>query len=581
MGPWAGLRATLERLAATAVSSPALSRVTGRLSDLRLPRGPAAPADPRLRAGVRGRPRRGARCPSRRYPSFNAFFTRRLREGARPVARGAGRRRLAVRLAAERDRPASRRTAGSSRSRARATRSRPCSARPRTRRPSARGVHATLYLSPAMYHRVHSPVDGRVVAWRYVPGRLFPVNARRRALDARASSRATSAWPSSATPRRTGRVAVVLVGAANVGRMSLAFTDLVTNRGRPGGRTRPRASRSRCGAGTRSAPSTSARPSCCSSPTPALAPAAARGRPRPRGPGPVASRLTVGVVSDTHGLVRPEAIEALRGSDVILHAGDIGGSHVLAGARRARAGASRCAATWTAAGRASCRSGGALDLGGRARAGPPRPRARRASTRRSEGLRVVVFGHSHQPLAERREGRPLVQPRQRRAAALPAAGLGRPPRDRGRPRPSPADRARGLTRAQGGGPSRSTIAFGPGVAGPGAVDSWRAKMQQGLLGRRSPMATTSSPPRCSWMTRLSGCAVSVPGTETKRAAGISSRGLWGGVAVGADSRGAAPGRFASYLDFQLSLPGVRHVTASDLPASTGTGSARRARTSRR
>ena len=43
----------------------------------------------------------------------------------------------------------------------------------------------------------------------------------------------------------------------------------------------------------------------------------------------MASKLTVGVVSDTHGLVRPEAIEALRGSDVILHAGDIGGHHVL------------------------------------------------------------------------------------------------------------------------------------------------------------------------------------------------------------------------------------------------------------
>ena len=43
----------------------------------------------------------------------------------------------------------------------------------------------------------------------------------------------------------------------------------------------------------------------------------------------MATRLTVGVVSDTHGLVRPEAIDALRGSDVILHAGDIGGSHVL------------------------------------------------------------------------------------------------------------------------------------------------------------------------------------------------------------------------------------------------------------
>jgi putative phosphoesterase len=37
----------------------------------------------------------------------------------------------------------------------------------------------------------------------------------------------------------------------------------------------------------------------------------------------------IGVISDTHGLVRPEAIEALLGSDLIVHAGDIGGPEVL------------------------------------------------------------------------------------------------------------------------------------------------------------------------------------------------------------------------------------------------------------
>ena len=37
----------------------------------------------------------------------------------------------------------------------------------------------------------------------------------------------------------------------------------------------------------------------------------------------------VGVISDTHGLIRPEALQALRGSDLILHAGDIGSADVL------------------------------------------------------------------------------------------------------------------------------------------------------------------------------------------------------------------------------------------------------------
>ena len=39
--------------------------------------------------------------------------------------------------------------------------------------------------------------------------------------------------------------------------------------------------------------------------------------------------MVVGVISDTHGLMRPEALDALRGSHLILHAGDIGSSAVL------------------------------------------------------------------------------------------------------------------------------------------------------------------------------------------------------------------------------------------------------------
>jgi len=37
----------------------------------------------------------------------------------------------------------------------------------------------------------------------------------------------------------------------------------------------------------------------------------------------------VGVISDTHGLLRPEAVAALRGSDYIIHAGDIGDASIL------------------------------------------------------------------------------------------------------------------------------------------------------------------------------------------------------------------------------------------------------------
>ena len=41
------------------------------------------------------------------------------------------------------------------------------------------------------------------------------------------------------------------------------------------------------------------------------------------------NHLSVGVISDTHGLLRPEAVAALRGSDLVVHAGDVGSPEIL------------------------------------------------------------------------------------------------------------------------------------------------------------------------------------------------------------------------------------------------------------
>jgi len=41
------------------------------------------------------------------------------------------------------------------------------------------------------------------------------------------------------------------------------------------------------------------------------------------------SRAILGIISDTHGLLRTEAVAALAGSDHILHAGDLGGPEIL------------------------------------------------------------------------------------------------------------------------------------------------------------------------------------------------------------------------------------------------------------
>lgn len=43
--------------------------------------------------------------------------------------------------------------------------------------------------------------------------------------------------------------------------------------------------------------------------------------------------MMIGVISDTHGLLRPEARERLAGVEHIIHAGDIGGPEVIAGLR--------------------------------------------------------------------------------------------------------------------------------------------------------------------------------------------------------------------------------------------------------
>jgi putative phosphoesterase len=116
----------------------------------------------------------------------------------------------------------------------------------------------------------------------------------------------------------------------------------------------------------------------------------------------LASLLTVGVVSDTHGLVRPEAVAALRGADVIVHAGDIGGNHVLqelgeiAPVIPVRGNVDGGWARLLPERRR-------LDLGGVAVL-VLHDRSLVGLEPADEGLGIVVFGHSHQPLAETKQG---------------------------------------------------------------------------------------------------------------------------------------------------------------------------------
>ena len=93
------------------------------------------------------------------------------------------------------------------------------------------GAYATIYLSPRDYHRVHTPVDARIVHYDYVPGALWPVNprvaSRRERLLVR-NERVVIALDAGAL----GTVAVVMVGASGVGNIALTYApESVTWRG--------------------------------------------------------------------------------------------------------------------------------------------------------------------------------------------------------------------------------------------------------------------------------------------------------------------------------------------------------------
>jgi len=123
------------------------------------------------------------------------------------------------------------------------------------------------------------------------------------------------------------------------------------------------------------------------------------------------ARLEVGVVSDTHGLVRREAVKALEGAEVILHAGDVGENEVL---KELQLLAPVFAVRGNVDGgwarllpeRRLLELGGAsvLLLHDRALVGPDPFEDGRKRKARDGGDRVIVFGHSHQPLAESRGG---------------------------------------------------------------------------------------------------------------------------------------------------------------------------------
>lgn len=119
--------------------------------------------------------------------------------------------------------------------------------------------------------------------------------------------------------------------------------------------------------------------------------------------------MLVGVISDTHGLLRPEAVEALRGADHIVHAGDVGDAAIL--------DALRAMAPLTAIRGNIDRRGVCAEL-------PATEAVELAGSLvylvhsvhdldldpRAAGIAVVVSGHSHKAGVEMRDGVVYLNP---------------------------------------------------------------------------------------------------------------------------------------------------------------------------
>ncbi|HIJ22980.1 MAG: phosphatidylserine decarboxylase [Gammaproteobacteria bacterium] len=159
------------------------------------------------------------------YSSFNAFFTRSLKTGVRPIAAGEEIVVSPVDGVVSQCGPIMRESIfqakghqfnlttllGGDQGRA---------------APFTNGIFSTIYLSPRDYHRIHMPMDGTLREMIYIPGRLYPVNNPSTrsvpGLFAR-NERVAAIFETSAGP-----MAMVLVGALFVGSIETVWAGEIT-----------------------------------------------------------------------------------------------------------------------------------------------------------------------------------------------------------------------------------------------------------------------------------------------------------------------------------------------------------------
>ena len=159
------------------------------------------------------------------YPDFNAFFTRALQPGARPIAPGdqvaccpvdgavsqIGVADADALVQAKGQTFSLTALLGGDEERA---------------RPFLGGAFATLYLSPRDYHRIHMPLAGRLREMTHIPGKLFSVSPLTTRKVPRLFARNERVVTLFDTP--AGPMALVLVGAINVASIETVWAGAIT-----------------------------------------------------------------------------------------------------------------------------------------------------------------------------------------------------------------------------------------------------------------------------------------------------------------------------------------------------------------
>lgn len=158
------------------------------------------------------------------YPTFNAFFTRALREGARELPKNPGNYccpadgRISAFGRIEEG------TLFQAKEHNYSVESLLADADLAKR--FHKGSFITVYLSPRDYHRVHMPCDATLVSMTRIPGRLFSVAPH--TVNSIPSLFARNERVSCLFDTPTGQIAMVLVGAINVAAIETVWAGLVT-----------------------------------------------------------------------------------------------------------------------------------------------------------------------------------------------------------------------------------------------------------------------------------------------------------------------------------------------------------------